>query len=315
VLVSSDLPAVEERQLGLGCSVTTDYLELCLKKIDESAAMRDPTLCDYLIHKQKFPDRLLITAMHNRAEQVLPQEWMLCSRSGGKNDPEPARLERTAFLDKAALTNGTSQHRCGEQVYRIVPETHGMAEIIKRNQEALVSHVRLFCSDLEEKPLYLRVRENVFEKACAHALDLSHDPSRQPTRLSDIKVHITYQGTSELAIGAAAMRAATRPHDPDGYDKIHRVSVCLKVWCLFPPDTLAGYSHPCPDVFLADVDVLGVFMPGLDHIDPLLPHPKDPTKEARIKFLEVKQYLKHHHKERSAIKDNQEIFKQKLAPL
>jgi hypothetical protein len=323
-ILASDFCIDPEDCLYAGSSLAMDFLALQARVLGDEARSV-PAVSDYVYYNQLDPNRLLYqlrskdphdpariaAAAPSPSSDPPPARKVIVERIMAANlpkldlDPDIRAVAQRAFMPQEAYERGTQLHnvRFADgtlRSYRIVPEIHGIAQIIKEEKEMLASNAYIFCTELNGA-VYLRVPEEAFQKAVACAKE---DPIglRSPNHLAQSYVYLTRKQPGEY--GFDPEKARNAPPDAD-YDFKRRVVLRLQLLCI------KARFAPSDDVFLSAPDSISYFRPGLNHLDPLLsewfahhvPSKTEPDKwdtqlDLRMPSVRPREIAEHLQKER-----------------
>jgi hypothetical protein len=187
-------------------------------------------------------------------------------------DEEVRRLQQLAFLPEASLYRGCEEllmqppakAACPARTYWLVPEIHGLGQVIKQQQEQMFSHARVFAESTNGSGggLFFHVPERAFQMAVKHVDEMQRSLAA-PTDWQKIAVYVTHQPSPPV----------TLPHGLDATQKF-RVSLCLDLFVMRPK------LAPSDDVFLSSSGALGKWLGSLKYFDPLLATYEEPAAAA-----------------------------------
>jgi hypothetical protein len=271
-----------------GTDVMKQHAEMMLSVMGEEATHAKMPMSDYFYYKSKQPDKLVFQATSrepDKSKGELTKRKLVLQRTEDPQidqDPEVQRLAQIAMLPLESLRANVDVHVVKVKTpegkeelrrYCVVPEIHGMGELIKQYKERLVSHVNVFAEllDSPDCPVFLRLPEKAFEEAC-ELFKHSQFVIAKPTELKDIAVYVACKHSGKQE---SRQRASTKPQDPDDYDLKHTVIVRIEMLVMRPK------LSPDQDRFLARPGSLHRWVPGLNFMDPLLMVDKSALKKTR----------------------------------
>lgn len=334
------------KSLKAGCSLASDFLAF-KAHVMQNGLYRDPVVADFIYFEKTNPGKLtfqldfetlrdeahwfreqarmeLLSKLEDKTEQVnLPEVappplsdiripvTRLVPDARLHLNKESRRLARCSMLEDSALTRGTLVyvHKASGIYYRIVPDSHGMADFMRKNAEKLFSKALVYTGTVgntQTTPVYFRVRETTFQMA----LELFREQQANYSMVQHLRNIRLYMGLAHGRDENGVVVPLSLPSPlPADFETPYRITLRLSmlVYQARPPKELL--EELGGDVFLADPREIHAFLPGLKYLDPVAArYHTDPDTNKRVALipspmpLRLKEYLTERKTLRSAIK-------------
>jgi len=291
--------------LHAGCTLARDFLAMRADMMGPQA-QQELVLAQFTHLAMSDPNQLLYQAAFatsktpddNIKRQLLVERAQTAELD---KDTEVRRLQQIAFMHEISLYRGCEQHIMPpppndvspSRVYWVVPEVHGLGQVIKQEKEELFSHARIFAKTLDRSAgVYLHVPDAAFQKAVKSVLD-TQKRIAAPTDWNKLAVYVTHR-----LPGAPAVPTPLAFLDPEM--AAHKFCVVIRLDLIVMRPKLT----PLLDVFLSSTGAAGRWAPGLKYFDPLLATYKEGDEKKQevairaINPLAIHEYLSQYDRKR-----------------